>query len=339
MILPNTYFNELDPLFETIGLISACHNAEKMKNDTVQALNDMGINGDAFYSSYMPIFDDYVQEFNKHYKPGTSDSLFFEDIETNMLLLVLSIFTENRGRIQDIDQFEDSEIDAEIIELICELNQMKPDEGKTTHADYMSFLEKCPFSDTEKWKLLKIMNSPKIHFKHLIDSINANRAAFEAAQNKINVPLKKLIEQYTSTDQKTQLFGKMKKSLSKTADVYPSLAFPISQMIFSSCCYYGLLSSLLVNQDASDQNLTLRCLKALSDASRLEILRLIKKKPMYNLEIAEQLGLTAATMSHHMGVLLACGFVGVKKQESKVYYQLESESLRKFIKLLERSLI
>ncbi len=337
--MPGTYYNVLDPLFETAGLISASHNADKMRSETVQALNEMGINGDEFYSRYMPVFDDYVHEFRKHYTPGISDALFFEGIETGMLLLILSILTENRSRIQAIDQFEDSDINAEIIELICELYQITPDGGTSIHNDHMSILEKSQLSDSEKWKLLKIMNSPKIHLQQLVDSINANRAAFEAAQKKISVPLKKLIAQYAGKDEKTELFGKMKKSLSKTADVYPSLAFPISQMIFSNCCYYGLLSSLLINQDSSNQNTTLRCLKALGDASRLEILRLIKKKPMYNLEIAEQLGLTAATMSHHMSILLSCGFVGVTKQESKVYYHLENEFIHKFIKLLEKSLI
>ena len=35
--------------------------------------------------------------------------------------------------------------------------------------------------------------------------------------------------------------------------------------------------------------------KALADKSKMEILRLLKTKPMYNQELAETLGLTAAT--------------------------------------------
>ncbi len=339
--MPNTYFDHLDPLFETVGLISASRNADNIKSETVQALGEMGINGDEFYSRHMAVFDDYVQEFSRHYQPGTGDALFFDGIETGLLLVVLSLLVEDRDRIHEIDRFEDGEINAEIIELICELYQLKPDSGISSREGQLSFLERCPFSDSEKWKLLQMFNSPKARFGQLVDSITANYAAFEAAQSKVSAPLKKLIGQYTAVvrDEKTELFGKMKKSLSKTADVYPSLAFPVSQMIFSNTCYYGLLSSMLVSQDASDQGMMLRCLKALGDASRLEILRLIKKRPMYNLEIAEQLGLTAATMSHHMSVLLTCGFVGVTKQEAKVYYRLENEAVRRFIKSMEKSLV
>jgi DNA-binding transcriptional ArsR family regulator len=185
------------------------------------------------------------------------------------------------------------------------------------------------------------MRSPKIHLKQLASSVSANTDAFEKAQNKIRSPLKKLIAQYAQTvnNSDMQVFGKLKKSLSAASDIYPTLACPISQLIFSNCCYYGLLSTLLVKQEGPDQELLLRCLKALSDSSRLEILRSIKQKPKYNLEIAEQLGLTAATMSHHMSVLLTCGFVGVNKRESKVYYHIEEEAVSRFIDTLKQLLI
>jgi DNA-binding transcriptional ArsR family regulator len=341
IILPNTFFDILDPLFETIGLISVSRNMDKIHSETIRVLNEMGIEGDKFYTEHMPVFDEYVQEFKKHYQPGDCDAFFFDGIDTELLLLILSLLLENRNHFNFIDQFEDSVLNAEIMEMICELYPIESDISKNEREDHMGFLEKCSFSDSEKWKLLQIMNSPKIRLKQLIASINANMAAYESAKSKVSSELNKLIEQYAviARDEKTELFGKLKKSLSKTADVYPTLAFPISQLIFPSNCYYGLLSYLLVKQDVPDQNMILRSLKALGDASRLEILRLIKQKPMYNLEIAKQLGLTAATMSHHMGVLLACGFVGVTKQDSKVYYHLEEATARRFIDLLNQMLI
>ncbi len=337
--MSNTYFKQFDPLFETAGLIFACRNADKIQNETVKALNEMGLNGEEFYSSSMPVYDEYVQTFKSQYQQGVSDALFFDGIETGLLLLLFSLLVENKNLIHAMDTLKDSDINAEIIDSICEMYQMKSD--KHLSSDYISFIDSCPFSDNEKWKLLQIMNSPKSRFQQLVDSIEANKPAFDAAQRKISAALKKLMDQYAVVvkEEKAELFGKIKKLLSNKADVYPTLAFPISQMVFSNSCYYGLLSSLITSQDESDHNTMLRCLKALGDASRLEILRLIKKKPMYNLEIAEQLGLTAATMSHHMSVLLTCGFVGVTKQESKVYYHLESEALRRFVKSLDKAFV
>lgn len=339
--MSNLIYDKLDPLFETIALISVSRNYDEMKRETVQAINELGLDGENFYSAHMNIHDDYVQEFQKHYKPGKDDALFFDGGSSGLLLLFMCLFFENREQITSIDRFNDSEINTEIIELCCGLYEIKTPKRLDGVENIMAFIDECPFSESEKWKLLQVMKSPKIHFKQLTDTISVNTNAFEKAQNKVRTPLKKLIAQYTETvkDGEKELFGKLRKSLSETADVYPSLALPVSQLMFSSSCYYGLLSSMLVKQQRPDQDLMLRRLKALSDSSRLEILRSIKVKPKYNLEIAEQLGLTAATMSHHMSVLLTCGFVGVNKQESKVYYHLEEEVVRQFIETLEQTLI
>ena len=80
-------------------------------------------------------------------------------------------------------------------------------------------------------------------------------------------------------------------------------------------------------------------LKALSDGSKLGIIASLKVSPKYNLEIAQHLGLTAATMSHHMSVLLNCGLVGVEKREGKVYYHIEKENLQELINELKETLL
>ncbi len=334
-------YDKLDPLFETIALISVSRNFDETKSETVLAINELGLDGDKFYATQMTVYEAYVQEFSHHYKPGKDDALFFDGGSSSMLLLLMCLFFENRDHIASIDRFKDSEINAEIIELCCGLYDLKPPKRVNGVESIMTFIDDCPFTESEKWKLLQIMKSPKIHFAQLAATISTNIAAFEKAQSKVRAPLNKLIGQYTETvkDDDKEIFGKLRKSLSETADVYPSLALPVSQLVFSNSCYYGLLSTVLVKQESPDQEFVLRCLKALSDSSRLEILRSIKVKPKYNLEVAEQLGLTAATMSHHMGVLLACGFVGVNKQESKVYYHLEEEAVSQFIETLKQILI
>lgn len=339
--MPNIYYEAPDPLYETIGLMIASNNADSIKKDTVQALNNMGINGETFYASHMNVFDAYLDEFKNHYVPGGSDALFFEGIDTGLMLLILSLLVENKEIIKTIDSYEDSAIYKEIIDHICSLNDIKPAKTMYSLDGCMALLGKLLYTDKEKWKLIQILNSPKNRFSELISSISANKNAYQKAAEKVSGPLSELMAQYIAAvkQPKTELFGKLKKSLSRNADVYPSLAFPVSQMIFSNGCYYGLLSTYLTSNSVPERDSMLRGLKALSDASRLEIMHLINQRPMYNLEIAEQLHLTAATMSHHMGILLACGFVGVTKRDSKVYYHLESDSVKRFLKTLEKSLV
>lgn len=339
--MPNVTYNTLDPLFETIGLISVSRNVDETRRETVKALDELGFDGEKFYATHMSAFDCYVQEFCKHYTPGANDALFFDDSGAGLLLLLMCLLFENRELIASVDGFDDSEINAEIMELCCDLYDLKLAKNIDGLDGLMAFVDACVLTESEKWKLLRIMKSPKAHIKQMISTINTNMPAFEKAKSKVRVPLEKLISQYAEAmeDGGAGMFGKFRKSLSETADIYPSLAFPVSQLIFSNSCYYGLMSTLLIRQEGPDQEQLLRRLKALSDGSRLEILRSIRKKPKYNLEIADQLGLTAATMSHHMSVLLTCGFVGVNKQDSRVYYHLEEDAVRQFIGSLEQLLV
>lgn len=61
----------------------------------------------------------------------------------------------------------------------------------------------------------------------------------------------------------------------------------------------------------------------------------LKERGKYNLEIAEELKLTPATASHHMGILLCNHFVTVEKRDGKVYYQFNQEAFGEMIRLLE----
>lgn len=339
--MPNIIYETLDPLFEVVGLISVGRNFDETKKETLKALEELGVDGEKFYSSHMQVFEDYVQEFMKHYQPGENDALFFDSSSFNLLLMLLCLLFENRDLLASIDNLEDSEINAEIVELCCQMNDFQRPQSITELEQLMAFIDTCTFSENEKWKLLSIMKNPKERLKQLLSTIGANTPAFERAQKKIKIPLDRLIAQYVETIRNgdAEMFGKYKKSLSETADIYPSLVFAVSQLMFSNTCYYGLLSTQLLTQEGPDQEMLLRCLKALSDGSRLEILRSLRKKPKYNLEIAEQLGLTAATMSHHMSILLACGFVDVNKQDSRVYYHLKEDAVRRFVNMLEQQLL
>jgi len=77
-------------------------------------------------------------------------------------------------------------------------------------------------------------------------------------------------------------------------------------------------------------------LKAIGDSSKFDILVSLNRAPKYNLELAEHLGLSAATVSHHMQTLMLHGLVSVEKRDGRVYYTLEKEPIREIIADLQR---
>ncbi len=70
---------------------------------------------------------------------------------------------------------------------------------------------------------------------------------------------------------------------------------------------------------------------ALSDPKRLLILALLAEedRPMYGQEIAERLGVTPQTISHHLHILQNGGLIRERREKAYRYYSLDTESIRR----------
>jgi DNA-binding transcriptional ArsR family regulator len=68
--------------------------------------------------------------------------------------------------------------------------------------------------------------------------------------------------------------------------------------------------------------------KALADPARLRILGLLAERPRAGHELADRLGLTPPTISHHMRRLVDAGLVDVEPDAQSRIYSLRREALR-----------
>lgn len=105
--------------------------------------------------------------------------------------------------------------------------------------------------------------------------------------------------------------------------------------LFPDCLRMGILFSdeywITKNEREFERDELCQVMKTLGDKSKFDILMFIKEKPAYGIEIARKLDLSTATISHHMNALLRQGLVKVETNETKVYYSLNKENLRKFL--------
>lgn len=76
-------------------------------------------------------------------------------------------------------------------------------------------------------------------------------------------------------------------------------------------------------------------LKAISDPTRYEIIRQLSIRPQYVQELADALGLTAATLSHHLAILQQAMLVGVRIEGRRSYYSINEEELKQLAEVLE----
>ncbi|WP_425806659.1 metalloregulator ArsR/SmtB family transcription factor [Desulfitobacterium sp. Sab5] len=71
--------------------------------------------------------------------------------------------------------------------------------------------------------------------------------------------------------------------------------------------------------------------KALSDPTRIRILALLAKEPYHGQALAERLGITPPTITHHMAKLREAGLVKSRREKNTIYFYLEEKSLQRDI--------
>lgn len=69
--------------------------------------------------------------------------------------------------------------------------------------------------------------------------------------------------------------------------------------------------------------------KALSDPNRIRILTLLAGGPLHGQALAERLGMTPPTITHHMSKLRDVGLVNERRDKNTIYFYLNALSLRR----------
>ncbi len=71
--------------------------------------------------------------------------------------------------------------------------------------------------------------------------------------------------------------------------------------------------------------------KTLADETRLNIVRLLVERPWYGHEIAQKLGISNSTVSHHVTMLVLQGLARTYREDNRVYFTIDPEEFRKVI--------
>lgn len=93
------------------------------------------------------------------------------------------------------------------------------------------------------------------------------------------------------------------------------------------------------DEDEYDKNIFQLLFKTLSDKKRLDMVELLAKRPWYVSELAEQLGLTAATVSYHISMLWRFNIIKFERSDHRIYYSLDKERLKDIIENFTKGLL
>lgn len=75
--------------------------------------------------------------------------------------------------------------------------------------------------------------------------------------------------------------------------------------------------------------------KALGDANRLKIIRMLSEDEKCGCILLEAFDITQPTLSHHMKILVECGLVETRKEGKWSHYSLNCETLTAFRKFID----
>ena len=89
-----------------------------------------------------------------------------------------------------------------------------------------------------------------------------------------------------------------------------------------SILVYGARSGQIESERSPIDAQSVKILKALADETRLRILQLLARRPMYGQQLAEALGVSHPTISHHMAQLRVAGLTRTELDEegNKTYF-------------------
>ena len=330
---------EFNPYLEILGLLSYSINFELSKTETIEELNQLGIAGKVFYDTHFQTWEKVILQFKKEMKSNSYYEFFFPEhssIDKTLTYIYLSLITEYIDLIKSTD-VKKSELQMILIELILHSFDDEISSPKEVANDFYEYLSKLEASEFDKWKLFTLYQEPIKYFQGLINLIEMNIPLYEKLYDQKEIV--DYINQQISTLENGEMNDEiLVASIAPDSLVYPTLMHLLAQIVLDDKSYYGLLNYEIFRSDAFssaiDENIIIK-LKALSDKSKLQILIALKKRPMYSLEIAEELELTAGTISHHMNVLVGANLVKIEKQSSKVYYQINEDGIKATITKLK----
>ncbi len=105
------------------------------------------------------------------------------------------------------------------------------------------------------------------------------------------------------------------------------------------CIGCGVPTSRLTRQREADLDSVAATLKFLGDKKRLEILLRLDQGPSYGMELADSLGMDSGNMSRTLSQLHKRGFLRQEREDSRLYYRTDRESLISFLKMVENMVL
>lgn len=316
----------LDARFETLFLLASTPWDQARKEQAVEALDSLGLNGRALYAAHFPVVERYFAAFESK-RIESEGTQMLGTLDNAAFLVYAGVLLRNEAWFDGLDCVSDEAAREASRAAVLELS-----DGKDT---VFEVLEEEGFTDQARWQIMSLVEQPRQKLAPVIQAVRQNTAAYDFTCSKVAPELDALLARFSelSGERDPSMYRQLARGFDPDAKIVPTLALPLVVLGLGDVWFYGLLVDQVIAGEAlgySQAEIVLGA-KALGDASKVEILSTLKHGSLYSLEIAKAVGLTPATVSHHMNTLLTAGFVTMEKREGKVYYRLSEEGIVRYL--------
>lgn len=338
--------------YESIDILKNILNGDTIKNEMDSIIERRG-------SRYKPaakkIFSQSIaleKHVSKNVKfdlPGYEENgrqiaeFLFKARSENKFCFADAIFHYNRHLLYGIDNKEIAILDEMIDDDLYERN----DESKAlpvigSATEFFMLLEKYDNSDEDKLGAIRLyynfdmyLNYTTVLLGQIENLINNILPDFQ-----LDSIMSHIYHQFEK-DSKAFLLNNLNIILDDTHvySIYPGIYKPNTLSSWGTehtdiSVIFGIhlldIIDVLDQMETNDEKTEL-FLKALSDNTKLSILKLLKDGPMYGSQLAEKLNCTGANISHHMSPLMSLNLVHIEKENNRVYYHLNKEIICQYL--------
>lgn len=247
---------------------------------------------------------------------------------------------------------------ADVIDVLCqEEGEICRDELALDNilADRTAFekrLADCPgLSPAEQDKALEILRYPGDARQRLVHLLERYAEVFEPYMDELETLDRAEVEKsreacLTTTEDFITNYLKISMNILEPArriDLIPNafseiLTFVLQPEKDHFVLIYGTLISKKRLREKRSEEVKL-FFKVLSEEKRVEIIKSLAVKPAIGSDLAKQIGLTGATASYHLTMLLGIGLVEYERVGQKLHYALNKEMLKDLFEKAYKDLV
>ncbi|MGM9639790.1 MAG: ArsR/SmtB family transcription factor [Faecousia sp.] len=263
--------------------------------------------------------------------------------------IATAIFMPNIGnyeQFQDLDSFRDELKEYSTAEIVFQARMAfsVPNESWLTgecsdFSTFYDYISEFPATDEERYQILGAVRN----FGSYVDELTELVRPIVKVIQESTALYQPLLDRFAEVNQDADVGELLRPDVDSTAaviDLYPCL-FSINERFNM---YYRIEENAPVHNhmeigilhDAARQyrkrDVPLKELaayvKVIGDPVRLQILALLKNQEVYVQDLADKLGLSFTTVSHHMTKLIMAGLVSSERRGIYVYYKANAAFIR-----------